>query len=171
MSSLTTIGDDSGNTWAVARSPGWMNSHYSDQRLGDHNAHYLEAFGNPYPMLRALPFHQDFFVWCFSTPLGINLVDAPADTVDVFLGFGAGGDASGRGVVACANYYFDSYSTKLALRGATVSVTINSTTTGVAVTDDMFPDVGGPSSGGVFIGNYPATPPPSFNVNSVTMPT
>jgi hypothetical protein len=122
-------------------------------------------------MLRALPFHQDFFVWCYSTPLGINLVDTPGDTVDVYLGFGAGADASGRGTVSCANYYFDSYSTKLALRGATVSVTINSTTTGVAVTDDMFNDFYTPSSGGVFIGNYPATPPPSFNVNSVTMPT
>ena len=133
--------------------------------------YYLEAFGNPYPMLRARPFHQDFFIWCFSTPLGINLVPAPADRVDVYLGFGAGADASGRGAVACANYYFDSYSTKLALRGATVSVTINSTTTGVAVTDDMFNDFGGPSAGGIFIGNYPATPPPSFNVNSVTMPT
>jgi len=167
MSSLTTIGDDSGNTWAVARSPGWMNSHYSDQRLGNHNAHYLEAFGNPYPMLRALPFHQDFFVWCYSTPLGIGLVDAPGDTVDVFLGFGQGGNAAENGVVVCENYYYDTHSTKLALLGATVSVTINSTTTAVSITDDLFNVPGY----GVFIGNYPATPPPSFNVNSVTMPT
>ena len=164
MSSLTTIGDDSGNTWAVARSPGWMNSHYSDQRLGDHNAHYLETFGYPYPMLRAFPFHQDFFVWCYSTPLGIGLVVSPGDTVDVFLGFGQGGD---NGVVVCENYYYDTHSTKLALLGATVSVTINSTTTGVLITDDLFNVPGY----GVFIGNYPATPPPSFNVNSVTMPT
>jgi hypothetical protein len=115
-------------------------------------------------MLRALPFHQDFFVWCYSTPLGIGIVDAADDTVDVFLGFGQGGS---NGVVVCENYYYDTHSTKLALLGATVSVTINSTTTGVSITDDLFNVPGF----GVFIGNYPATPPPSFNVNSVTMPT